>query len=904
MLQLMYMKCIFLLKGIGYTIDMAGPVDPRLKDSLSEVPHALQLDYIINIKKAKCVCILDRIQSERLLPCGFEEEQIRRDNFSSLLHFHTNQKEKASEINARVCENATTNITALVNKAVMKMATGHEYASQEAVRELDKLRGRDDYKELLAVATAEQAYCMSRIGPHLYVQAIDLYENAINECSDQYLWKFGCALTCRRCLGMPKCIENMTPERLKVFCERVIRYLSEITINCKNQLLIAKAFVELGDLYLNLEKPAYPLTQQIVDQVTIEGLSLTAEQCLDKALETVNAASLEDEFVLGRCGKLLRFARQPSQYSHTLKECLELLKKAYVIRPNSFICDQLAKILLKLAEQGFGGSGCGHGRGHGCGRGRGRGRARGRERGHHGCRQSGNHTGDDEMPYRDAYDRNWDTYRGGYIGEPQRAFVANSSLNAQAAAFVPKMQGSSDQQLMSDSATTDLTSEIAELSLHNNHSPRNHPRRGGSPRKLSKLLNSPKCVKKYPSNRCLTEAVRYLQESIAMTKECNHTAIYDLGLTYRRLDQVETAVEQFRKIISDPNASPYSKSTAYEQIGFCLLEMSKGSQYSDVEKLNFREESKMMMTRCIEQTALLVARIPTMGKEDFNSWQALPTLKQLLTNEPNKPESIQEIARMCALVGAHRDSLEFYKQLLQLKPGEPTLLSAVIKQYMCLHDFHNARSCLQLLLCTREGQQMANKEQYLVYQVYLGIAKHLLDSESTPTSKDDIRSCFQSAFTHRHERTSSEDDEGWDVFVLDDPGQTDAEAAAIKSWFGGTCGLSVTRNTDDVLGYEVELTAELNAVKKCKCLVVLLGEATATKRLETLVAISRTCDGFDVIVPVLTCPRTVLPTLKDKRPVELSPDFLTCQPSQQLMNMFLSILKLDYTKFAWLDENN
>lgn len=784
------------------------PCLQRLKSRLEPYPHSLQVDHMLYLTQRKCQDKLQTLETEDAKPCGYEEEVLKKDNFISLLYFRLGREDEAFEINSKIRTDYPSNLTALINYVFMKTVSKIEDDVEAGMRKLREMKGREDYTHLLVSAKAEQAYSMARIAPFLYVKATDLYEECINMEPNNYLWKFGCALTYRRCLGAPRNVKNMTQARVQHFCEKAVEYLSDIIRRCKTQRLLVKAWVELGQLYLSFQNPAYPLTNQIVGSLKTHGISVTAEQCFDTALGFEETQ--RDEFVLSTCGKCLLYARSNCNYITKLRECHTLLSRAYDIRPTTMICDTLAKILIKMTST------------------------------------------NKEQDYK---------RERGTLSIPKwqyRSFFAEK----------PREEESSRRKRLE----------------HDSHQDN-----------ASKFFYSPETVQTYTAGHpLLDEAKGYLQQSIAMSKQSDANAIYTLGLLYRRLGQSEAAVEQFKLVISDPSRTLFYKTLCFEQIGFCLLEMSENSQYSEIQRQAYREESKLMMLSSIEMSATLVASTPTMEADDIKFSKAVPALKQLLTSDHQAGHSTRDIARLCDMVQGNGDSL---LQLHHSNHENPSFLCRIIERNMQQREFQTALISIRLLMCTQEGQKMANQD--LVYQVYLGIVKHLLYSEETEINTNIIRSCFQSAFAYKHRLPSGETIRIWDAYVLDDPDQTEREAAAVCSWLKNTCGLFITRNKDEVGKGTLEIAAQRNIMKNSSCLLFVLGskDIKQLKEFMKYAASLTTKDGKPkIIVPVCTAVRKLPSPLAGRQAVMLSGR----NRKEDLLECFMAMLEMEYSSFEWI----
>ncbi|XP_021366392.1 uncharacterized protein LOC110458804 [Mizuhopecten yessoensis] len=100
-------------------------------------------------------------------------------------------------------------------------------------------------------------------------------------------------------------------------------------------------------------------------------------------------------------------------------------------------------------------------------------------------------------------------------------------------------------------------------------------------RNLRQMIKSPLKVPIYPGNKHLSEAIELLEK----TEELSEYALniqYDKGIIYRMLGQIEKAVEVFKNIVTKKKHYPteFLMTNVYEQLGLCLLELSKSVDIS------------------------------------------------------------------------------------------------------------------------------------------------------------------------------------------------------------------------------------------------------------------------------------------------------------------------------------
>ncbi|CAM9854552.1 unnamed protein product [Lampetra fluviatilis] len=138
---------------------------------------------------------------ERKKSCSATAEEFESDvcnlNCLAFLHLKRQTLNRAKPIVAEVLAKDPQNITALANQCELLLLS---YDFKKAAEVLGELEAQRDNEGANAMALAEQGYFLSRMGPRVYLQAIEKFEQAIEKgrghCSQDKIifWHYNIAL--------------------------------------------------------------------------------------------------------------------------------------------------------------------------------------------------------------------------------------------------------------------------------------------------------------------------------------------------------------------------------------------------------------------------------------------------------------------------------------------------------------------------------------------------------------------------------------------------------------------------------------------------------------------------------------------------------------------------------------
>ena len=218
-------------------------------------------------------------------------------------------------------EDQRDNLVTLANKAVMLSRRCHLSSADELLQLLRQIQADSkDFRYLVVKAKAELAFTYTRLGPIFIPDAVTLFSEVIPEArgAEEWLWKFGLALTRRRKLRtQPEALPPL-PQTDTVNEQRsLLQLFQEIAHNCASKNLKAKTYAEMAILLHMVWNT--PVKEEFISKAGMDQ---------KEACETALQLDGDDNSVLCKCGQIFRYLRETERSR-------ELLEKALSIRPSS-----------------------------------------------------------------------------------------------------------------------------------------------------------------------------------------------------------------------------------------------------------------------------------------------------------------------------------------------------------------------------------------------------------------------------------------------------------------------------------------------------------------------------------------------------------------------------------------
>ncbi|KAK3086078.1 hypothetical protein FSP39_013161 [Pinctada imbricata] len=684
--------------------------DDEFKVKISEFPSSFILNDAIKLeKKESFEC--NKLEEELKDGYSTNEEAIRTKNLVSYLAWRLGNKDRAFTLCEENLAVDPSNIIALSNKGQFLRYSTRYHEADGVLKTLQLLQRREDFDCSLTSAEAEMAYSYSRFGPRYHEKSIQLFEKVIKKEPDKNIWKFGLALTYRRethvlnsCPKDKETYEKHYSKALGLFCEIVSCEYSE-------KSLTAKAWCELGQILFRKSK------QETIFSCLPKSIgSMSSEECFLRALFICP----DDIFVLQRCGKQFRYFKK-------IDKSIEYLKRAQSIRETPFNLHHLALSLMKQVEN---------------------------ERNHSRRRLN--------LDVKTAYPKsktNFELSTQHLTSQMSKLSISSHTYKqSQTRTCTPTLRQTHNKshgksagdapfcftlpdrnkpdnghRRTQRSEEVEYGNETRTYSGNFRYQPSIRPTRGRgysfkrqafdyprytkpneSASKLEKLrIKSPKKVAITPDCPVLLEAADCLQRAIFLRGGKFNQALYDLGLVYRKLGEINQAIETFNRSYNIRTSSKLEKVRAMEQIGLCKLHLSYEKECSEEQAEIYYSDAKKNLYRAVSLMAGLCSLQPKLE----NALNCFPTLRSLLTEEKNHGNlsATKDLAELHTLMGNYKDAISLYedvKDCLQDETPRDVLLN-LLENYEKVRDFDNAILLLNLMMVSEDTKCYIDSKHYI-----------------------------------------------------------------------------------------------------------------------------------------------------------------------------------------------
>lgn len=339
-------------------------------------------------------------------------------------------------------------------------------------------------------------------------------------------------------------------------------------------------------------------------------------------------------------------------------------------------------------------------------------------------------------------------------------------------------------------------------------------------------ISSPKKVQRFPNHAFLKEAVVHLKKALNMNEDFDK-ARYDLGLTYRYLGENKEALKCFSRITS----ARWGKSSeykviiinAYEQQGICSLELAEMAT-NEKEKTELKTNGQRLLWKSLEVASLVIKTLPYFKETNA----ALPTLKELLTENEDPRKFSKEMARLYDLVHDHDKATDLCHHLLQIDNTDSFAIRKVVQEYARVKDFDNAIHTLFLLRCTKQSDSL-EKDLYLA--TFLEGAKYSYENGDDEEAKLRFIQAYNVASYDKECRCLSECN-CCDVFVfcvehLDDVCACKLSYSHLVPCISSMLGINVLFNDTFCLGGTLKQSYMIKMIEEAKYIMPIINGCTA-----------------------------------------------------------------------------
>ncbi|XP_021340036.1 uncharacterized protein LOC110441252 [Mizuhopecten yessoensis] len=421
--------------------------------------------------------------------------------------------------------------------------------------------------------------------------------------------------------------------------------------------------------------------------------------------------------------------------------------------------------------------------------------------------------------------------------------------------------------------------------------------------KLRQKINSPLHVPVCHGNELLVEAVKLLEKTEELT-EYGLGIQYDKGIIYRMLGQIEKAVEVFKQIVSKRKYLPTKSlmTNVYEQLGLCLIELSKSNEISPDIQQKYKKDGKVHLLHAVQLQSEIVAN----DLQFKAAWNSYPTLKELFSDARDKKP--KQLAVLHMRMEDHKDSITIYEELLLKEKGQMNQEDFInlLECYKRDGQFEKCVVVLKSLECTTIFLGLPPS---LIFDVYIDCAFHAYTTDTAQLAYQHFRRAFKvySMFDKINEDAINvdEDDDTKDTLILHSCSH-DEECKLPRNLgtiLEDVTGLRYTMNSDDVLPNELLLTSTASIIQKIPCIIIMTHEcadSTSVDQLYVEQAIKRSSEQSGPQVLVVTDDECNMPDIARTKPFIRMPPPLegAMEPIEQIpeehqewVKEFITLLK-------------
>ncbi|XP_076466844.1 uncharacterized protein LOC143298058 isoform X2 [Babylonia areolata] len=794
--------------------------------TLTDFPHSFQLEDVEQLDKSTCCKLLNSQQVDLKAGLSTPLEIARTRNMIGYFHFLLgNSGDALHETEQALVEpGQERNVVSLANKAVMLWQTGNRKQARKQVTILEDLKNDNDFTYLTIKAKAELASTYSCVGGEFCPKAIALFTEVIAEARppEIWWWKFGFALTQRRVIHM-----NSTPISTDATDDNistiVLDTLQEVINNCEYKTIKAKCYSEIA--FLLQEKRGPELQTMLEDKV-----KLTSIEACEKALEL----DPNDSSVLWKCGRIFR-------YAYRLDDSVQLLQKSATLRPTTTVFHHLGLTFRSLALRA---KKSGSSERRRTGRGGSRSLTPSYTHGQTSCRREQVHYQSTRQPQYQLSKR---------CSDRSQQFDTRQQTHAQFPFDFSRLSLSAHDMPGEADTSPDSSQHSARISDRHVSPPdvlqQTSGRRTNSAsereiRFVRQFVKSPlgKAEQFNRTDEFVQQALDALEKAVAISKEENKRAVYDLALMHRALGEFDKALELLDKIqlTKQKSLRPFDKINAYEQAGLILKDMSM--RESDVrKKKRLAEEGESKLNTALRLCSRLCNKLPGLQHYIQHVWNAFPTLFQAAEqSDRHITDKLLEKARLFSMIKDNYRSMDLLQEIASIAPeraDDPDYLKMHIENYVALEQYDQALAFIETLTCTAQRTTMDYFEdpQY-VQKVYMKAGKAALLQGTSQDALNKASSYFSAAFADAcgdspGESSSSEDtesadetfgDDSWDMMLLHEE-SAKSKSEALADIFEKVFGLKVTGMFEDCFLGRLRIDGFYKAMAKSKLVVVLAG---------------------------------------------------------------------------------
>ncbi|KAK0045058.1 interferon-induced protein with tetratricopeptide repeats 5 [Biomphalaria pfeifferi] len=312
-----------------YSHQMSAATEDEI--TFPEFPCNFNLVTGNKVSQQRFLHVKNNVTSDLELFRNSQEERIRDLNLLTWVLFNLNEKSEALEKNATVLELTNRrNVTALGNLVFLSQSRGYKIESDKYLEKLKELQNQPEFVRLKTEAIAEQAYSYSRLGgADNYKLCRRYFQQCTLKCPNNYLWKYGLALACKRLLNYNIQCTSKQPidtEELKLEC---IELFFEVGERADSNLR-GLAYAQLVNL------------RQVYSYPKINASRMFKAQNIHELLELARRFGGDNPAVLTQCGKSFK--------SIDVDKAIDILRQSLMLQENSTAYHHLGLCLSRKAS--------------------------------------------------------------------------------------------------------------------------------------------------------------------------------------------------------------------------------------------------------------------------------------------------------------------------------------------------------------------------------------------------------------------------------------------------------------------------------------------------------------------------------------------------------------------------
>ncbi|KAK0070003.1 hypothetical protein Bpfe_001180 [Biomphalaria pfeifferi] len=329
----------------------------------------------------------------------------------------------------------------------------------------------------------------------------------------------------------------------------------------------------------------------------------------------------------------------------------------------------------------------------------------------------------------------------------------------------------------------------------------------------------------------INKAIENLKTAIKISDNYNLPATFDLGKVFKSLGNVKEALAEFNKVVESDagkDGSLFLIIDSLEQAGLCLMELHD-MELDPQKKNDYMSRAESKLIEAVGLQTQLVSSVSALKRLSLSEWKALKTLKSKYEGEDKSPIVVKKLVHLLGVALEHQELLKVIKDLSNDEILHSGIATQALESYLAEGEVTNAYGFLNMLN-TLPVPVVIDAE--LTLKVQLNMAANCLGNEGF-----NPRYIFKAIFDHYIDVNKPAD-----VLILyDDSHDTEEETShvtcAAKQLYGICSNIfsletSINIKTSCLSGPEVNL--QLEEMKKCKLLLLLLGNEPRDRHFKAI----------------------------------------------------------------------